>query len=452
MKNNMQSTTRMLRAAVLFTALLAMAAGSLDAQDLTKRRTRRKAHRTFAAQTGPDQVTLAWDEVAGATEYRIYFGSPDTQGPPPPSTRPNMTLSGRSRMAYVQGVQRLANGAYLLAMANQQVLYEGRFDPVTRAPAAAIAPPASVQAQETGTTEVTVSWPPVPGATAYMIGRGVGREGLRMACQICPPEAEYVDTTAMPGFEHVYTVQAIFPAGISTRTASNRLLVGEAQIAAAAAAGRTGPVSEKPMSSGTPVAGTAADATNAGAATGTTTPPVTAAPPAEPPAGTTPPTGTPTTGTPPGGTTDTATGTPPAPVTTTPPAPEIMPPAPVTPPPPPLPCKLTYERADNMWAAFGRADGPLGAESITLLPGDGKIFITDWKYELRTNDGSNYFGSHLRIATNPTSRRIRLHLRSNTLTGLVVQAWTGSDTFWILLEPNTTKMFKADLMEVHCIG
>lgn len=113
-------------------------------------------------------------------------------------------------------------------------------------------------------------------------------------------------------------------------------------------------------------------------------------------------------------------------------------------------CRLDFQRADNMWAAFGTPTGSLGAESISLSPGQNKVFITDWKYEKQPNDGTNFYGSHLRIGTNATAKTIRLHLRSWTLTGLQVFARTGNDTFWIRLDPNTTKQFQADLMEVFC--
>src|SRR3954447_17695445 len=66
-------------------------------------------------------------------------------------------------------------------------------------------------------------------------------------------------------------------------------------------------------------------------------------------------------------------------------------------------CVLEYQRADNMWAAFGRPDGALGKETITLAPGASRVFVTDWKYEKPRNDGTNFYGSHLRVARNTGS-------------------------------------------------
>lgn len=62
--------------------------------------------------------------------------------------------------------------------------------------------------------------------------------------------------------------------------------------------------------------------------------------------------------------------------------------------------QLDYWRADNMWAAAGRPDGPLGKESISLQVGNTRVFVTDWKYEKRRNDGTNYYGSHGRTLHN----------------------------------------------------
>ena len=93
-----------------------------------------------------------------------------------------------------------------------------------------------------------------------------------------------------------------------------------------------------------------------------------------------------------------------------------------------------------MWAAFGRPDGLLGVESITLAAAEHKVFITDWKYEKQRNDGTTYYGSHLRMATNASSRPVRLQLISGA----------GAVTSTVRLDPNTSKEFQADLREVSC--
>lgn len=74
-------------------------------------------------------------------------------------------------------------------------------------------------------------------------------------------------------------------------------------------------------------------------------------------------------------------------------------------------CTLEYWRADNMWSNWGRADGYLGAETITLQPGQKKVFATDWSYEKQRNDGTNFYGSHLRRAINRGTVPVQLRLR-----------------------------------------
>ena len=298
------AVTKRAKAILILSMLLLAVGGSLAAQSRTKDRVRKRTHRIFAAQTGPDQVTLAWDEVPGTTEYRIYLPAADKPGPPAPGSRPTMSFSGSGQRAIVTGVSRMAGGAYLEALGQGEVLYRGTFNAITRVPLASPTAPAAVQARETGETEVTLSWNPVPGATSYMIGRAVGGSGLHMLCDVCPPSGEFVDTTATPGLEHTYTVAAIFPLGISTRTMSNRLTVGAAQLAAATASAPPA-VWDKPMASGTPVAGTDADNTNVGASAGIPTTGSTTTT-----TGT--PTGTTTTGT---GTTPPSTGSTPNPCT-----------------------------------------------------------------------------------------------------------------------------------------
>jgi hypothetical protein len=111
-------------------------------------------------------------------------------------------------------------------------------------------------------------------------------------------------------------------------------------------------------------------------------------------------------------------------------------------------CSFEYQRADGMWAAKGRPDGNLGKETLTLQPGQTKVFTTDWKYEKRRNDGTNYYGSHLRIARNTGNRPIRLALRTTApRSGAeIAAADRGSD----MLNPGATLSAKADLMEVSC--
>lgn len=120
-------------------------------------------------------------------------------------------------------------------------------------------------------------------------------------------------------------------------------------------------------------------------------------------------------------------------------------------------CVLEYQRADNMWAAFGRADGSLGTETISLNMGQSRVFVTDWKYEKQRNDGTNFYGSHLRVATNkgrvPTS--VEVVSPASTVESMVGNildmvrklAWNRA---LVAGKAGTTRQYRADLAVVHC--
>jgi hypothetical protein len=120
-------------------------------------------------------------------------------------------------------------------------------------------------------------------------------------------------------------------------------------------------------------------------------------------------------------------------------------------------CVLEYQRADNMWAAFGRPDGALGTETITLAPGTSRVFVTDWKYEKKRNDGTNYYGSHLRVATNKGEIPATLEVVSaaesvesmlgNILSAVTKLAWNRAR---VGMPKSTTRQYRADLAVVTC--
>jgi hypothetical protein len=145
--------------------------------------------------------------------------------------------------------------------------------------------------------------------------------------------------------------------------------------------------------------------------------------------------------------------------------PQSSPPAshPAPPPANTAPCVLQYQRADNMWADTGRPDGPLGVETITLQPGQRKVFVTDWKYEKVRNDGNNFYGSHLRVATNAGTRPVAFVLAGFSKETLdravgngilrvayaVMGANYGDRNAWELM-PGKRLLLRADLQEVGC--
>ena len=118
-------------------------------------------------------------------------------------------------------------------------------------------------------------------------------------------------------------------------------------------------------------------------------------------------------------------------------------------------CTLEYQRADNMWAAFGRPDGPLGKETLTLEPGQTRVFNTDWKYEKQRNDGTNYYGSHTRIVRNAGKRPIKVVFRGDDIKSMVdalkgALSPAGDKRAAGGLDPGISWNVRADLMEASC--
>jgi hypothetical protein len=120
-------------------------------------------------------------------------------------------------------------------------------------------------------------------------------------------------------------------------------------------------------------------------------------------------------------------------------------------------CVLEYQRADNMWAAFGRPDGALGTESIALHAGENRVFVTDWKYEKTRNDGTNFYGSHLRLATSKGRIPVNVEVVSATAT---VESMLGDlrdmlqKLAWnralVGSKLGSTRPYRADLAVVRC--
>ena len=112
--------------------------------------------------------------------------------------------------------------------------------------------------------------------------------------------------------------------------------------------------------------------------------------------------------------------------------------------------QLDYWRADNMWAAAGRPGGDLGKESIALQMSQMRVFVTDWKYEKKRNDGSNYYGSHGRKLTNSGTVPIDIKLTGSVDASLkqytsVTRFGSGSG---LRLPPGVTVSIKNDIAEV----
>lgn len=143
-------------------------------------------------------------------------------------------------------------------------------------------------------------------------------------------------------------------------------------------------------------------------------------------------------------------------------------------------CVLEYRRADNMWANWGRPDGLLGAETITLQPGQKKVFLADWTHEKLRNDGTTFYGSHLRRAVNRGTGPLQFRVRgpgsmfawlkaaasmatnvANNLSTTLSTSLIGEELRYAVhlvvgssptFQPGDSALFRHDLMEVSCPG
>lgn len=229
------------------------------------------APRLWAAQTGPDEVTLSWDAIPGTSEYLIYAAPVDSVTGNLRMRPALRRLTATSHGSTIYGIRQLTGGITLVAMAaNGHVIEKAAFNAITPATSfSPIQPPEEITAEASGPTEITLSWTPVPGATAYYIGRAVTPSGYKPLCAICPAEPRYVDRDVLSGAGHRYVVAAIFPNGRSRPAPSNDVTPGVTQVASGTPAGT--PPAPAAVTSGS-LAGTPLGSA------ATTTPPATSTP------------------------------------------------------------------------------------------------------------------------------------------------------------------------------
>jgi hypothetical protein len=169
--------------------------------------------RLWAAQTSPTDITLSWQRVPGALEYRLYAiedGQPRQVG----TTRASGDRFVQRVKAYDvphrYAIEAIAeNGAVSTRAAFNVVV------PVKVTPGA-VPPPASATAAPEGEGAIAVRWDAVADATAYTIGRAVAPGGFRVICSLCPANTTtFRDAATTPGAKHTYTVVALTPRGAS---------------------------------------------------------------------------------------------------------------------------------------------------------------------------------------------------------------------------------------------
>jgi len=229
----------------------------------------------WVVQIDPTTLTLRWSGAPGATFYRLYqAGSGGAASP---------QVIGNAGARVTQWIVAIRPGMVGTA---QQFFIESRAEPNLSSPRAAFPPitpvagqrgvlpnPTNVVATETSPGVVTLTWNAVPGATAYAIGKAVYPSGFARLCPLCEADAKYVDSSAVAGKKHTYSVIAMGPMGRSGAVQSNTLTPGSTGIVAS-----SGGAGGTPTTSGTPLVNPQIPATVT--ATSDTTPPPIVAPPA----------------------------------------------------------------------------------------------------------------------------------------------------------------------------
>jgi hypothetical protein len=217
--------TRVFAVLLLLTAACARAAAPVEGGDRTPadRPEVPAPEKLVAAQTAAKDITLTWQAVPGARQYRVYA---DPRLPGRTGNVPDAVLASNVTRMVVPNVAPGQTYKFSIEAVGARggVSPKVEFNPVTIQAAQVIPePPANVSASPSGPGEVTLTWSAVPGATAYFLGRSIKPDGLQMLCSQCPAETTYVDKTAKPGADHTYSVTAITPAGRTRPTLSNVL-------------------------------------------------------------------------------------------------------------------------------------------------------------------------------------------------------------------------------------
>ena len=195
----------------------------------------------WAAQADPFTVRLAWNAVPGAGTYRISCGvggRPERILGSMPSGQLATYASGvPRRMSYAIPLRPTDFGAEYrcsLEWGTMTGRFYGKtaFNPVTSVPATSTtkttaAAPAFATATSASENEITLTWAPVPGATAYTINREVAPLGFNPFCDFCSTTStSIVDRFTDKSRKHRYFVTPVTPSGAGLRATSNYIVPG----------------------------------------------------------------------------------------------------------------------------------------------------------------------------------------------------------------------------------
>ena len=161
------------------------------------------------------QVSLAWDAVIGATEYRIYRA--DTAD----GARTRVTMDSAITGTTYIDTGLTHNTAYRYTVRAVDVIGESVDSTEARATTPALpAVPANLSATTSvvaGNARISLSWDAVTGATEYQVYRAATANGAltRIASSTTITEAAYADTSVTSGTTYRYAVRAVNSAGTS---------------------------------------------------------------------------------------------------------------------------------------------------------------------------------------------------------------------------------------------